>query len=132
MRFGVGNLSETQWWTVRWIGFGLFLISFVIPSRVDELQLFAGSIVFVQAPVMAINFFGEKDYLPAAVTFAAWLANLSVAVPRRKWVAASAILAVGVAYGCFFEILRGFIPFYPWGIGITFVQVANLLRRKPA
>jgi hypothetical protein len=115
---------------MRWIGFGLFLISFVVPARVEELQFFAGSIVFVQTPMIAVNFFGEKDYLLAAVTFAAWLANLSVAVPRVKWVAVLAILSVWVAYGCFFEMLRGFIPFYPWGIGITVVQIANLLRAE--
>lgn len=130
MRCGVGKLSEAQWWTLRRVGFGLFVVSFLMPAGFNNLQFFAGSIIFVQTPVYAYDFLSDGNVWAAILTFAAWLANLSVAVPRQKWVPLPAILAVWVAYGYFFENLAGFIPFYPWAIGITVVQVANLLRRE--
>lgn len=129
MRYGVGKLSQAQWWRLRWVGFGLFVISFFVPSRLDNLEFFSGAIIFVQAPVFAFDFLvGEKNVLAAVVVFASWLANLSVAVPRRKWVALAAILAVWTVYGCFFAELLRFVPFYPWAVGISVVQIANLLR----
>lgn len=117
-----------HWQNLRLTGFGLFCISFFLPDDFNHRQFFAGAIVFVQTPVISFDSLKDQSYWPALVTFAAWLANLSVPVPRMKWVAVSAMLAVWTAYVCFFEFLGSFVPFYPWAIGITLVQVGNLLR----
>lgn len=114
-----------NWQRMRLAGFGLFCLSFFLPNNFSEWQFFSGGMVFLDAPVFAFDYFREKSYWAALIVFAAWLANLSVPVPRRRWLAVLAMLAVWTAYVCFFNELVSFVPFYLWAIGITLVQVGN-------
>src|SRR5947207_11745668 len=110
---------------LRLFGFCLFAVSFFAPARADELHFFGGFAAFFQTPLLAFDLAGEGDashILLCVSALAAWSANFTI-VFRRRVLAASGIFSIWIASVCFFQLLAGFIPFYPCAAGITLTNV---------
>jgi hypothetical protein len=116
---------------LRLLGLCMFAVSFFVPARADELHLFGGIAAFFETPMIAVHLAGEGDashVLLGIAALAAWSANFTI-FSKRRFFATSGIVSSWVAYVCFFQILAGFIPFYPWAIGITLINLSRLSDR---
>ena len=112
---------------LRFAGFCLFAVSFLLPSRLDELHYFGGVGAFFNTPLTGGELLRGGDathFLLGTCALVAWLANFSI-FSKKKAVEILGILSVWVGYGGFFQILLGFIPFYPWAIGITMINASR-------
>src|ERR1700733_12671453 len=138
----------------RNIGIALFVMAFIVPSGdvlfapticenlKDYLRPFAGCIAFIQTP-FAVTFIplwrGEPldsgltpyEILTRAILFCAWLSNFTIFF-RLPLLAALIVVALPwIAFICWFEFMAGFIPFYFWAFGITFIHLSRTLRLWP-
>jgi hypothetical protein len=133
---------------------GFFLLSFIVPSGGalfvptmgehvgDYLHPFAGCYAFIQTPC-AVTFLplwrGEPidsgltpyEIFTRGVLFAAWLANFTVFFRLPFLAALLAIALPWIAFICWFGFMAGFIPFYFWALGITFIHLSRMLRSRP-
>ena len=139
---------------IRNVGLVLFFLSFILPSghalfvptmgehARDYLKPFAGFSVFIQTPA-AITFlplwrgpglddgFTPYEILIRAILFGAWLANFTVFFRLPPLAALVSIALPWIAFICWFGFAAGFIPFYFWASGITFIHLPRLLRSRP-
>jgi hypothetical protein len=61
----------------------------------------------------------------------AWIANLTVFTRLPVGLALIAILLPWPAYIFLFSVLAGFIPFYPWAVGIALIHLGRLAGPGP-
>ena len=139
---------------IRNIGLVLFFLSFILPSghalfvptmgehARDYLKPFAGFSVFVQTPA-AIAFlplwrgpplddgFAPYEIVIRAILLGAWLANFTVFFRLRLSAALAVIALPWLAFICWFGFVAGFVPFYFWALGITFVHLSGIWRSRP-
>jgi hypothetical protein len=139
---------------IRNIGVALFALSFIVPPGGsmlvptmgehyrDYLQLFWGCRVFIATPQMAFfmplfrgppidNGFTPYEILIRLVLIGAWLANFTVFFRLPRMVALLAIVLPWLAFIFWFGCMVGFIPFYFWALGITFIHLSRILRSRP-
>jgi hypothetical protein len=115
-----------------------FVLSFLAPTGGGEFHLFGGAVAFIQTPVWACQVVMESpDTAPShsvflfSVMMTAWIANLTVFTRLPFVVAVIAILLPWPAYIFIFSFLAGFIPFYPWAIGIALIHIGRLAGPGP-
>jgi hypothetical protein len=136
---------------VRNIGITLFVLSFIIPPGGsilvrtmgehyrDYLQPFLGFRVFIGTPQMAFfmplfrgppidDGFTPYEIFIRVILIGAWLANFTVFFRLPRMVALLAITLPWVAFIFWFGLMAGFIPFYFWALGITFIHLPRILR----
>ena len=121
---------------IRNIGIALFALSFLAPPRWrggEDFHLFGGCAAFIETPVYACQSVMEnRDAAPShpiflfVIMMAAWLANLTVFTRLPLGVALIAILLPWPAYIYLFSILVGFVPFYPWALGIALIHFSRI------
>ena len=122
---------ESRTWTrkLRFAGICLFGVSFLLPSRIDELHFFGGFGAFFETPRTGGQLLIEGNgahFLLGICAMTAWVANFTI-FSKRKAVQILGILGVWVGYVAFFQVLLGFIPFYSWAIGITMINISRFL-----
>ena len=130
---------------IRNIGIVLFVLSFLAPAhpagdfRLRDYHLFGGVMAFIQTPVFAcqrVLDVGPGESLSHAVflfviMMTAWIANLTVFTRLPVGLALIAILLPWPAYIFLFSVLAGFIPFYPWAVGIALIHIGRLAGPGP-
>jgi hypothetical protein len=127
---------------IRNIGIVLFVLSFLVPPRWrggEDFHLFGGVAAFIETPVLACQ--TVMPFPPAepssnsvfifVVMMTAWIANLTVFTRLPFVVALIAILLPWPAYIYLFSDLAGFIPFYPWAVGIALIHIGRLAGPGP-
>jgi hypothetical protein len=138
---------------IRNIGITLFLLSFVVPPGAsilvptmnehvrDYQQPFWGWHVFLNTPGMIFflpllrgppidNGFTPYEIFIRVILMGAWLANFTVFFRLGRSVAWAAILLPWTAFIFWFGLVAGFVPFYFWALGITFIHVSRFLRSR--
>ena len=120
------------------IGIVLFVLSFLVPPRWRggaDFHLFGGCAAFVQTPIVACQtVLANRDEAPShpvllfVIMMAAWCANLTVFTSMPRLIAVIAILFPWPAYVFLFSELAGFIPFYPWAVGIALIHLSRFPR----
>jgi hypothetical protein len=123
---------------LRYIGIALFALSFVVPSvwgARGDFRLFGGAQAFIETPIMAFkglatnpNTSHDPQYHLVfffLLMMGAWIANLTIFVRVPRPLAVIAILLPWPAYICFFPDLTGFLPFYPWAVGIALIHISR-------
>ena len=139
---------------IRNIGITLFVLSFIMPpggSHLvptmgehyrDYLQPFWGCRVFIATPQMAFfmplfrgppidDGFTPYEIFIRVILIGAWLSNFSVFFRLPRLVALVAIISPWAAFICWFGLMAGFVPFYFWAFGITFIHMSRILRSWP-
>ena len=126
---------------IRNIGILLFALSFIAPPRWqggEDFHFFGGGAAFIQTPVIACQaILTNRDQAPSRPIFlfivmmAAWLANLTVFTRMPLIVALIAMLLPWPAYIYLFSDLAGFIPFYPWAVGIALIHLSRIPKPWP-
>jgi hypothetical protein len=120
---------------IRNIGIVLFVLSFLAPSQPaggGDFHLFSGVVVFIQTPVFACEAVMEAPGAAPShpvflfvIIMTAWIANLTAFTRLPIGLALIAILLPWPAYIYLFSILAGFLPFYPWAIGIALIHIGR-------
>jgi len=139
---------------IRNIGITLFVLSFIMPpggSHLvptmgehyrDYLQPFWGCRVFLATPQMAFfmplfrgppidDGFTPYEIFIRVILIGAWLANFTVFFRLPCPVALLAITLPWLAFIFWFGFMAGFVPFYFWALGITFIHLSRILRSWP-
>ncbi len=139
---------------IRNIGITLFVLSFIMPpggSHLvptmgehyrDYLQPFWGCRVFIATPQMAFfmplfrgppidDGFTPYEIFIRVVLIGAWLASFTVFFRLPRLAALLAISLPWLAFIFWFGFMAGFVPFYFWAIGITFIHLSRVLRSWP-
>ncbi len=139
---------------IRNIGIALFALSFIVPPGGsvlvptmgehirDYLQPFWGCRVFIATPQMAFfmplfrgppidDGFTPYEIFIRVILIGAWLTNFTVFFRLPRLVALVAIILPWAAFICWFGFMAGFVPFYFWALGITFIHLSNILRSWP-
>jgi len=139
---------------IRNIGIALFILSFIVPPGGsilvptmgehyrDYLQLFLGCRVFIATPQMAffmplfrgppIDYgFTPYEIFIRVILIGAWLTNFTVFFRFPCLVALLAVILPWLAFIFWFEFMAGFVPFYFWALGITFIHLSRIMRSWP-
>jgi hypothetical protein len=140
---------------IRNIGIALFSLSFIVPPGGsilvptmgehfrDYLQLFIGCRVFAATPQMAFfmplfrgppidDGFTPYEIFSRWILIGAWLVNFTVFFKLPRLIAMFAITLPWLAFIFWFGIMAGFVPFYFWALGITFIHLSKILWPQPA
>jgi hypothetical protein len=138
-------------------GLWLFVLSFILPSGHalsvptmgdhvnDYLHPFMGCYVFINTPSMlwfiplwcgppiddGFTWYGNFVNF---ILLGAWLANFAVFFRLPLIIGLVVIALPWIAFVCWFDVAAGFVPFYFWALGITFIHLSRILRPtlKPA
>jgi hypothetical protein len=120
---------------LRNTGIALFVISFFFPSRWrtnESFQFFGGVQAFIYTPVTACEFVMDNNGNDTGNTIwlfflmmGPWLCNLTIFTRMPRVVALIAVLLPWVSYVFLFDILAGFLPFYPWALGIALIHLSR-------
>jgi hypothetical protein len=139
---------------IRNIGITLFVLAFIIPPGGsvlvptmgkhfrDYLHFFLGCRVFIATPQMVFfmplfrgppidDGFTPYEIFIRVILMGAWLANFTVFFRLPRLVALVAIILPWTAFIYWFEFVAGFVPFYFWALGITFIHLSRMLRSWP-
>jgi hypothetical protein len=127
---------------IRNIGIVLFVFSFLAPPSWrggDDFHLFGGVAAFIQTPVFACReMLPDPGQAPSSnsifisvIMMTAWIANLTIFTRLPFVVGLIAILLPWPAYIYLFSILAGFIPFYPWALGIALIHLSRMFGPRP-
>jgi hypothetical protein len=121
---------------IRNIGILLIVLSFLAPLRWDDLRLFGGGYLFIATPGFAIQEISVKPdeelshpIFLFVIMMIAWLANFTIFTRLPVALALIAIMLPWPAYIFLFSDCVGYIPFYPWAIGIALIHISRF--RKP-
>ncbi|HXC35962.1 MAG TPA: hypothetical protein VNV43_08815 [Candidatus Acidoferrales bacterium] len=132
----------------------MFFLSFIVPPGGsilvptmgehfrDYLQPFWGFRVFINTPQMVFfmplfrgpgidNGFTPHEIFIRVILVGAWLANFTVFFRLPRPAAMVAIIFPWTAFIFWFGFMAGFIPFYFWALGITFIHLPWMLRTRP-
>jgi len=126
---------------IRNIGIALYVLSFLVPPRWRggaDFHLFGGLGAFVQTPVIACQTVlagpGEGPAHPILffiIVMASWIANITIYTRMPLVLAVIAILLPWPAYIYLFSIVVGFLPFYPWALGIALIHLSRIDKLWP-
>jgi hypothetical protein len=139
---------------IRNIGIALLILSFIVPPGGsilvptmgehfrDYLQPFWGFRIFINTPQMVFflplfrgppidNGFTPYEIFIRVILMGAWLANFTVFFRLPRPAAILAIVLPWTAFIFWFEFMAGFVPFYFWALGITFIHLSRILKSWP-
>jgi hypothetical protein len=129
---------------IRNIGIVLFLLSFIVPSGDrSRFDILSGAFLLIYTPVIPFCWFTPlwdgppinddtgpplRWYIGCSALVVSWIANFTVFFKLPPWMALIVIALPWVAYIFWFFIAAGFLPFYFWVLGITFIHISRILR----
>jgi hypothetical protein len=120
---------------IRNIGIALFVISFLAPARLrqgEDSHFFGGFGAFYETPLFAFQAILANRYeapshpiLLFMLMMGAWIANFSIFKRLPPILGLIAIFLPWPAYIFLFSVLAGFVPFYPWAVGIALIHLSR-------
>jgi hypothetical protein len=139
---------------IRNIGITLFMLSFIIPPGGalgvptmgehyrDYLQPFWGCRAFIYTPRLVFflplfrgppidDGFTPYEIFVRVIMVGAWLANFTVFFRLPRLAGMVAIMLPWLVLIFWFEFAAGFIPFYFWALGITFIHLSRIFQSRP-
>ena len=139
---------------IRNIGITLFVLSFIIPPGGalgvptmgehyrDYLQPFWGCRAFLYTPRLVFflplfrgppidDGFTPYEIFVRVIMVGAWLANFTVFFRLPRLAGMVAIMLPWLVLIFWFEFAAGFIPFYFWALGITFIHLSRIFQSRP-
>jgi hypothetical protein len=78
------------------------------------------------------NGFTPLEILIRVILMAGWLTNFTILFKLPRPAALLAALLPWFVFICWFSLAEGFIPFYFWALGISFIHLAKIIRHPAA